>query len=99
MMVTRSLNAFFTEKRAATPKVVHLAEYHPSDPFLIVASDGGAELYLLDFPPLEKIDEHTVVPVYSGEVFLGPDIARKERELSRNHAVAAINKRSEAIGQ
>jgi hypothetical protein len=96
-MVMRSLNAYYAAKNSPLPDRVRLGEYGASDPFLIVMNDEGDEIYLLDFPPLESIDGKSVVSVYSGDVFIGPDMNTQERHLTKGHAVSELRKKSEII--
>jgi len=97
-MVMRSLAAYYATRNRQMPKNVRLAEYRPSDPLLIVTSKDGDELNLLDFPPLAAIDEQTIVAVYSGDIFLGPDVTPQALERVRQHALSEVSRRSIAIG-
>lgn len=96
-MVMRSLKTYYSAKHMSIPQGMRLADYSISDPFLLATGGKGSQLQLLDFPPLGSIDDNTVVAVYSGDIFLGPDVTIAERRRAVGHAFAELSKRSQLL--
>lgn len=93
-MVLRSLKAYAVEKGVDAPKTVLLGKYSPEDPYLLVLINNRSELHLLDFPAVSEIGTSTIVHVYSGDVFLGPDASVDDRNHTREHLLIEMDKHS-----
>jgi len=97
-LAARSLKYYFAQKRAVLPLRFRLGAYRVSDPFLIVMSESDAQLYMLDFPPpLDIVTDNTVVNVYNGAIYLGPDVTSAERARSRARALARAREDSKLL--
>jgi len=96
-MVQRSLAYHYSKEKRALPSAFRLGQYQLSDPFLLASDSTGEHVFLLDFPPLSSIDDTTVVAVYSGDIFLGPDVTPEQRHRSKTRALSELHKRSTLI--
>jgi hypothetical protein len=96
-LVMRSLDAYFTREGKTLPTHLRLAHYALHDPDLLVLDEEHGEPYLLDFPPLELVDERTLLPVYNGSIFIGFDDQSARAERMRRHLIEQVKANSERL--
>jgi hypothetical protein len=96
-VVIRSVAAYFASEGDPAPSSVRLARYTPNDPFLIVMDEQHNELYTLDFPPIETLDDHTIVDVADWGIFLGSDDQAERVNRARRHLVDEVRRNSRVL--
>ena len=96
-MVIRSMAAYFASEGEPAPSSVRLARYAANDPFLIVMDEQHNELYTLDFPPIESLDDHTIVDVADWGIFLGSDDQTERVSRARRHLIEEVRRNSRVL--
>jgi len=92
--VKRSMSNYYSRSNKAPPRGFYLGRYRSTDPFLIVMDSTRNQIFLLDFPALSSFDDTTVVDVYSGDIFLGPDITPEQRNRYTTHITSQLRSNS-----
>ena len=96
-IVARSFKSYFSQRGVGVSHRLLLGKYSLNDPYLIVLNDEDDHLYTLEFPPLDLISDRSILHVYNGGAFLGPDATPAEQKRSNERALSRIRKESKLI--